>query len=297
MPTNILFNPANKATIAGKNIKLVDVAIAEPSIKPSLSIYVSSGLWEISPDCKLIKVIVLGGGGGGGNYASTPSLASAGGGGGAGGYAIKYLSPYSYLFFSDIVSAQISIGGGGSLGASGGTSSIVFNTGLTISATGGSSGNQPSKNAADFGLGGLGGIGSNGDLNLPGKIGENGKVSLMYTYTSSSSSRTFLTSATLYESMGGGYYIDTNAASGLSGVSLNSDLNYENASGGNGASSEYGAGGRGAKSSYNSTSDESAATSATGYGSGGAGGSFTDAAGTQAGSSGSSGLIIIEEYY
>ena len=106
-----------------------------------------------------------------------------------------------------------------------------------------------------------------------------------------------LTGATLSGNPTNGYSLSTSSASGLSSVGFSGDLDYENALGGNGANSFYGAGGRGAKSSYSSSSDEIASVSASGYGAGGGGASFTTSASSQSGSSGSNGIIIIEEFY
>ena len=162
MPTNVVFDPAIVSTADGKNINLV-YPTTVLSNRIVLKTYTNNNTWSMTGGCKQLKITVRGGGG---SIASSPSLASAGGGGGAGGCAIKYLDLYSYPDFVNLTSAQITIGLGGTAGIEGGASSILFNNGLTISANGGSAGLSPSKSAADFGMGGLGGSATNGDLLL-----------------------------------------------------------------------------------------------------------------------------------
>lgn len=137
--------------------------------------FTSNGTFTIPAGVTLLKVTVVGGGGGGatstGNYAFTGC-----GGGGGGGSAIKFLTSVTAGN-----TLAVTIGGAGSAGSTGGTSSVASGTQsiTTISATGGSGGTQISGgNSWDpkFGIGGTGGIGSNGDANIRGGVGGVGIV-------------------------------------------------------------------------------------------------------------------------
>ena len=100
-----------------------------------------------------IIVDVVGGGAGGGQ----PGNPNGGGGGGAGGFARKKIT-------SGFSSVAITIGAGGAINSSGGTTSF----GIILSATGGTTG----------GLGGgSGGMGSSGDVNYQGSGGSGGSTS------------------------------------------------------------------------------------------------------------------------
>lgn len=112
--------------------------------QPQLRVFTSSGTWTKSAGLKGIKVIVTGGGGGN----ATPSTARSEPGGG-GGTAIKMIN-------ADALGASVTVtvGAGGPSGSDGGTSSF----GSHLSATGGKGDSS-------------GGVGSGGDINLPGGIG------------------------------------------------------------------------------------------------------------------------------
>jgi hypothetical protein len=120
----------------------------------------------------VVKVTVVGAGGGsaGKGTSSNPPSYGAGGGGGA---SIKYLTgltPGNTL--------SVTVGAGGTAGASGqnnggtgSTSSVASGTQTitTVSATGGSGGGASS--GLLYGIPGLGGAGSNGDINITGDKG------------------------------------------------------------------------------------------------------------------------------
>ena len=121
----------------------------------SMQVFSTSGTW-IRPDgIDRVEVTVTGGGGGGGSHNSDDSQ----GGGGAGGTAIEIID------VSEVTSVSVTVGAGGTGscgntrngGTDGGTSSF----GTYVSATGGEAPN-------DWGIGGRGGQGSGGDLNLRG---------------------------------------------------------------------------------------------------------------------------------
>lgn len=97
-----------------------------------------------------IIVEMVGGGGGGGNAAAT-------GGGGGGGYTRKKI-----LASALAASETVTIGLAGTIAGTGGTSSF----GTFCSASGGTAGSNQ--------FGGVGGIGSSGDLNIKGAGGEAG---------------------------------------------------------------------------------------------------------------------------
>lgn len=121
---------------------------------PNATVYASgSGTFTIPSGITRLKVTVIGGGGGGGNRTD-------GGGGGGGGAAIKWLTsvtPGNTLAYA--------VGAGGAVDNTGSTSSVSSGTQsiTTISATGGTS-------PAGIGCG-VGGAGSNGDLNISGNGG------------------------------------------------------------------------------------------------------------------------------
>jgi hypothetical protein len=127
----------------------------------SMQVFTSSGTFTVPSGVTRVLVEVLGGGGGGGRNADDSKF---GAGGGGGGYARKLVTGLSA---GGTVAVTRGDGGakaesGGTSGSSGGSSSF----GVHVSASGGAGGSS----AAD----GLvaGGIGSSGDINLPGGYGE-----------------------------------------------------------------------------------------------------------------------------
>ena len=131
----------------------------------SINVFNTSGshTWTKPSGTKRVKVFVTGGGGGG---MSGPSNDNPGSSGGGGGTAIKIIDVTS------ISSVSITIGAGGNgvttssgvrYGNGGGTSSF----GSHCSATGGGAGYAGN----DDRYGGIGGVGSGGDINLHGDSG------------------------------------------------------------------------------------------------------------------------------
>lgn len=119
-------------------------------------VFTSSGTFTIPTGITAVKVTVVGGGGAGGYVSGGGNMAC--GGGGGGGAAIKYLTgltPGNTLTVTR--------------GAAGGTSSVASGTQAisTVSATGGATGGI--LNGSN--IGGAGGTGSGGDLNIGGQDG------------------------------------------------------------------------------------------------------------------------------
>lgn len=113
----------------------------------NMDVFTASGSWSVPAGITKCKVTVVGGGGGGDND---------GGGGGGGGTAIKIVSG-----LTPGASITVTIGAGGAANSgNGGTTSF----GAYCSASGGT---NPTNNDR----GGIGGIGSSGDLNIRGGDG------------------------------------------------------------------------------------------------------------------------------
>ena len=120
----------------------------------SMSVFTSSGTWNRPSDVKYIKVQVIGGGGAGGGH---------GEGGGAGGYSEEVINVESissvYCTISGESNGTYYRGGAGN----GGSSSF----GSYLSASGGYGANRNQQHN-----GGLGGVGSGGNLNIYGGGGD-----------------------------------------------------------------------------------------------------------------------------
>jgi Collagen triple helix repeat (20 copies) len=121
--------------------------------------FTASGTWTMpAAGCTRVFVVVLGGGGAGGGVVCGPCGS---GGGGGGGYTQKWITSS----LTPTVAVTVGTGGVGDVGApgsAGGTSSF----GSFVSATGGQ--------GASFNSGAAGGVGIGGDLNLTGKVGQDG---------------------------------------------------------------------------------------------------------------------------
>lgn len=139
-------------------------------------VFTASGTYYKKPDCKYLRVTVVGGGGGsGGTAATSTSEAAVAGGGGGGGACIT-------SFANGLINATetVTVGAGGTAGSSGnndggagGTSSFSAH----CSATGGGGGKgSPATTGESAVAGGDGGTGSGGDLNFKGSDGGVGQV-------------------------------------------------------------------------------------------------------------------------
>lgn len=125
----------------------------------NMQVFESSGTFTVPAGITKVKVTVVGGGGGGSSVAT--QVDTGGGGGGAAIEIISGLTPGGTV--------SVTVGGGGAVNTSGGTSSF----GAFCSATGGKHGNNPLATDTTVGQGGLG---SGGNLNIRGDNGEMAKL-------------------------------------------------------------------------------------------------------------------------
>jgi hypothetical protein len=135
-----------QATAGGSNVNLVTVGT-------------SPGTWTKPASVKSIKVTVVGGGGSGG-ASVTPNASASLGGGGGGGAAIRF-----YPAASIPGPQPYTVGGTGA------TSSFGVSPITVISATGGATAASQTPGQTMSTAGGLGGAGSNGNLNMTGQDG------------------------------------------------------------------------------------------------------------------------------
>ena len=125
--------------------------------------FTASGTWTMPAGTNRVFVVAVGGGGGGGSSGCAPC---GGGGGGGGGYAQKWITS-GLTSTVEVTVGEGGLGLSGVAGRSGGTSSF----GPFLSATGGGGG--------AFGpQGGSAGTGTGGDLNLTGRAGQDGGLSI-----------------------------------------------------------------------------------------------------------------------
>lgn len=117
--------------------------------------------WDVPSGITKAMVQIVGAGGGGGSPDSANESAS---GGGAGGYAMEFVD------LSATSTVQYFIGTGGSADTAGGRTTFGTIGFEFLTATGGQPGSDPAVTSA----GGLGGVGSGGDINQYGSPGGSG---------------------------------------------------------------------------------------------------------------------------
>lgn len=149
--------------ITGSGSNYFEVTNASGVVESNKTIGTGSikyGYTKATNNPKYIVVEVVGGGGGGegGHNSGTDDIAGAGGAGG--GYSKKIIS---FATLGATETLTIGAGGGGGAGATDGTQGGTTTFGSLLQATGGGGGSNQN--------GGLGGVGSLGDLNITGGDG------------------------------------------------------------------------------------------------------------------------------
>tara|TARA_R100001509_G_scaffold61242_3_gene33860 strand:+ start:10688 stop:12277 length:1590 start_codon:yes stop_codon:yes gene_type:complete len=214
----------------------------------------SNSSFAIAEGSIIDKMIVIGGGGAGGNRNQDGTNSGCGGGGGGGwAGAVNFTVPAGTNSANITVGAGGTGGGSNSAGNAGGTSSIVFGSHLTLSATGGGGGGV-SPIGSGTGAGGSGGSGSKSgsssvtSLQLSGGNGGNG-VGVGNASAGSGGGNGTLDGTTYYAAGGGGGGSgDTNAAAGGNGNSAS----YSGGGGGGGGDAEVENSGKAGGSGYTS---------------------------------------------
>lgn len=130
--------------------------------------FTSSGTWTAGAGTTAVEVEVVGGGGGaGGTQATSSTEYASSSGGGGGGYARKFIANATSPQTITVGAGGVSDVAGG--GSNGGTSSF----GSLVSATGGVGGQLGQASVSTkVSYGGNGGIGSGGDINVPGNAAQ-----------------------------------------------------------------------------------------------------------------------------
>jgi hypothetical protein len=169
------FNSAQFSVDANGFVSLVSAGTFNKIVR---QVFTANGTYTPTSGMKYCDVEIVGGGGGGGGSAATAVAEGSGGGGGAGGgYSRK-------IFTSATIGASqsVTIGAGGTFGTGGGATGNAGTTGGTttfgalISATGGTGGNGGTAVGFNWvtAIHVLGGVGSGGDFNIYGNVGEGG---------------------------------------------------------------------------------------------------------------------------
>lgn len=138
---------------------------------PIVRTYTSDATWTKPVGLKYIVVELVGGGGGGGGCYGY------GGGSGAGGGYSKKIIAANNLNLSEIIT--IGLGGSGGLAESSGEDGDTTFFGNHFYATGGKGGRGQTSTNINTTDGSMGGVGVNGDINIPGQPG-GGAVNLDY---------------------------------------------------------------------------------------------------------------------
>jgi hypothetical protein len=140
----------------------------------TIRVYAADDTWNKPADLDFAIVMTIGAGGaGGGTTATAAGQQAAGAGGGGGGFSLKKIAAASLGSSETVTIGQGGAGVSGSDGSAGGTSSF----GTHLSATGGGGGEVGTASASGNNrLGGLGGAGSGGDLNIAGGDGGSAAV-------------------------------------------------------------------------------------------------------------------------
>jgi hypothetical protein len=140
----------------------------------AIRIYTNDDTWNKPADLDFVIALAIGAGGAGGGTAATAAgQQAAGAGGGGGGFSLKKIVAASLGSSETVTIGQGGAGVSGSDGSAGGTTSF----GAHCSATGGGGGEAgPASGTGYFRLGGVGGLGNGGDLNVAGGDGGNSGV-------------------------------------------------------------------------------------------------------------------------
>lgn len=163
------------AIAVGATISAVDIVPLATGYLPAQYVYFTSGgtFSKASyPWLRAIRVTCVGGGGGGGRALATGAgQASSGDGGGAGGEAVRFITDIAGL----APSVTVTIGAGGTTTTSASNAGGSTSFGSLAVATGGDAGGTLAAgstivvNTSSI----LGGIGTTGDLLIPGEPGQN----------------------------------------------------------------------------------------------------------------------------
>ena len=163
-------------SLTDQGVVLPDDTPQKTALTYNMQVFTSPATWTKPDGLRYIKVTVVGGGGGGGGTrgVAPPAANTYGsGGGGGGGTGIKYIPAPTIPGPVVVTRGAGGAGGvqppaaGATAGAAGGTSSF----GSFVSATGGAI--QPGTEYT----GAVGGVGSNGDINIKGGGGQGATIS------------------------------------------------------------------------------------------------------------------------